>query len=196
VEAIVDKLVRRHPHVFGETNIESAEAQTRAWEAHKAEERRAKAAGAEVPHSVLDGIALTLPALSRAAKLQKRAAQVGFDWPEIDGAVDKIEEELEELREEVGQENQKRINDEMGDLLFSCVNLARFAGVDPESALRGANAKFERRFRGIEALLAAQGTRPEKASLEEMDALWDRVKQEETGAAPVRALNRGRPEGS
>ena len=181
-QGVADKMVRRHPHVFGDGAVESAEAQTHAWEAQKAEERAAKAAARGRSASVLDGVTAALPALTRAAKLQSRAARVGFDWPVTAAVIDKIEEEIGELRAEFdGGADQQRITDELGDLLFACVNLARHRGIDPESALRQGNAKFERRFRRIEAMLAETGRSPDQSSLEEMDRLWDAVKAEERG---------------
>ena len=179
-EAAADKMVRRHPHVFGDVSVETAAAQADAWEAHKAVERAAKAEGRAA--SVLDGVATALPALTRAAKLQARAARVGFDWPVMAAVIDKIDEELGELRAEFDDgAKPERVTDEIGDLLFSCVNLARHAGLDAESALRQGNAKFERRFRRIEALLAKTGRKPDQSTLEEMDRLWDAVKAEERG---------------
>lgn len=170
--AIADKMIARHPHVFGdESRNKSAEQQTRDWEAVKAAERAAKARG-----GVLDDVALGLPALMRAAKLQKRAARVGFDWPEIGMVIDKIAEEARELAEARETLPQDKIEEEMGDLLFVMANLARHLHVDPEVALRGANTKFTRRFADIEASLAAQGKRPEQSNLAEMDALWDAAK--------------------
>jgi len=179
---IVDKLVRRHPHVFaGDASISDAEAQTRAWEAGKARERAAKAGAS----GALSGVALALPALSRAVKLQRRAARVGFDWPEITPVFAKVEEELAEVREEVRVEiesgaNQARIAEEMGDLLFAVTNLARLAHVEPETALRRANRKFERRFAQMEALAAAQGRALDSLDLESWEALWETVKAGET----------------
>ncbi len=180
--AEADKMVRRHPHVFGDAGVEGAAAQTRAWEAHKADERAAKADADGRAASVLDGVSAALPALTRAAKLQARAARVGFDWPVTAAVIDKIDEEIGELRAEfdVGA-GPGRVMDEIGDLLFACVNLARHAGIDAESALRQGNAKFEHRFRRIEAMLAARGREPDQSSLEEMDLLWDAVKAEERG---------------
>ncbi|MBL28947.1 MAG: nucleoside triphosphate pyrophosphohydrolase [Rhodospirillaceae bacterium] len=176
VDGICDKMIRRHPHVFGQADIRSAEMQTVAWEAHKAAERAAD----ENRAGVLDGVAQALPALLRAAKLQKRAARVGFDWPSIAPVFDKLDEEVTELRMAMADESgQDAVAEELGDLLFVCANLGRHAGVDPEDALRRANAKFERRFRRIEALLAAEGRSPEDSDLAEMDALWDRAKREE-----------------
>ncbi len=180
--AEADKMVRRHPHVFGDVSVEDAEAQTHAWEAQKAAERAAKAAAAGRAASVLDGVSGALPALSRAAKLQARAARVGFDWPLVAAVIDKIDEEIGELRAELDDgADPERVTDEIGDLLFACVNLARHTGIDAESALRQGNAKFERRFRRIEAMLAETGRQPDQSTLEEMDRLWDAVKAEERG---------------
>jgi ATP diphosphatase len=172
--AIADKMVARHPHVFGDESREkSAEQQTADWEAVKAAERKAKARG-----GVLDDVALGLPALMRAEKLQKRAARVGFDWPDATHVLDKIAEEARELVEARDTATHDEIEAEMGDLLFVMANLARHLKVDPETALRRANAKFTRRFARIEARLAEAGRRPENATLEEMDALWDQAKAE------------------
>lgn len=168
-DTMSDKMVARHPHVFGdESRDKSAEQQTRDWEAIKAQERAAKARG-----GVLDDVAMGLPALMRAVKLQKRAARVGFDWPSTDEVIDKIVEEAQELREATSPEHQ---HEEFGDLLFVMANLARHLHIDPEEALRAANAKFTRRFKSIEADLAKQGKRPEDSNLAEMDALWDAAK--------------------
>lgn len=177
VTAICEKMVRRHPHVFGEEVIEDAEQQTRAWEKHKARERAAKEDDQAASH--LDGVAKALPALIRASKLQRRASQVGFDWPDVSGVIEKIEEELEEVRDELKQEIHHRVEEEIGDLLFACVNLARYAEVDAEAALRKANAKFERRFLSIEQTLAAEGRTLQGATLDEMDRLWDLAKEQE-----------------
>jgi nucleoside triphosphate diphosphatase len=171
--AIADKMIARHPHVFGdESNAKSAQQQVADWESVKAAERAAKARG-----GVLDDVALGLPALMRAEKLQKRAARVGFDWPEIGHVVDKIAEEARELAEARDTLTQDKIAEEMGDLLFVMANLARHLAVDPEDALRRANAKFTRRFAFIEAELAKLGKRPEDSDLAEMDALWDAAKR-------------------
>ena len=174
--AISDKMVRRHPHVFGGEPEPDAAARTRSWEAIKAAERAARDHG-----GALDGVVRALPALSRSLKLQKRAARVGFDWPTIEPVLDKIREEIAELKAELDRRDAapERVTEEIGDLLFACANLARHIGADPEAALRTANDKFERRFRRVEALLAAGGRTPEQASLEEMDRLWDRAKSEE-----------------
>lgn len=176
-DAICDKLVRRHPHVFGDAKIDDAATQTRAWEDQKAEERAAKAASGA--GSALDGVIAGLPALARALKLQKRAARVGFDWDEPRQVLDKFDEEIAELRAEIAAgAAPDRLEDEIGDLLFNCVNLARKLGLDPESALRRGNAKFERRFRRMEALLAERGRTPQQSTLAEMEHLWQQAKLE------------------
>jgi nucleoside triphosphate diphosphatase len=178
--AIADKMIRRHPHVFGTAEVDGARAQSRAWEAVKAAERAGKAGAAAGSHGVLDDVPLALPALVRAAKLQRRAARVGFDWPEPAQVLDKLDEEIAELRTELqAQADQDRLSDEIGDLLFAVVNLARHLEVDGEAALRQANAKFERRFRAIEEALGARGRRLEDASLDEMEALWRQAKAAE-----------------
>ncbi|MBY6120091.1 nucleoside triphosphate pyrophosphohydrolase [Mameliella alba] len=168
-DGMSDKMLARHPHVFGdESRDKSADQQTRDWETIKAAERAAKAES-----GVLDGVALGLPALLRAVKLQKRAARVGFDWPTTDEVMDKVAEEMDELRQ---AEDAAHRFEEFGDLLFVMANLGRHMGIDPEAALRAANAKFTRRFGAIEAALAEQGRRPEDSDLQEMDALWDAAK--------------------
>jgi MazG family protein len=178
-ETVNDKLVRRHPHVFGEARYQDDAQLHEAWEAEKARERQARAPDAGPP-SVMAGIARALPELSRAAKLQRRASRVGFDWPEAFETVFKIEEELAEVQEELAEGgDQRRLEEEIGDLLFAVVNLARHLELDPEQTLRRANQKFERRFRAIEARLARQGRRPQQCELEELDALWEAVKREE-----------------
>jgi MazG family protein len=177
--AIIDKMVRRHPHVFGTAEIGSAAAQSAAWEEHKAAERAARAATAGSRESVLDGVALALPALLRAAKIQSRAARLGFDWPAVPPVVEKVREEIAELEAELADgAAPTRIEDEIGDLLFAAANLARKLEIDPETALRGATAKFERRFRRVEMLAAARGI---GRDLEALDALWDEVKRTEHG---------------
>jgi ATP diphosphatase len=179
VEAISTKMVRRHPHVFGDADIADADAQTQAWEEQKAAER-AKAATGDKPHSVLDGVTLALPALMRAEKLQKRAARNGFDWPDLGPVIEKIEEEIDELREEIAAGSEPaRVQDEVGDLLFACVNLARHLGVEPEEALRRGNDKFERRFHAVEEALAKKGKTPSSSTLTEMDMLWNAAKDAE-----------------
>jgi len=178
VDAICDKLVRRHPHVFGETRIDDAAAQTKAWEDHKQRER--EAAG---DTSALAGVARGLPEWMRALKLQQRAARVGFDWPDVNPVFDKLHEELDEVRVELAspERDMGRLEDEIGDVLFVCANLARHAKVDPGAALRSANAKFERRFRRMEALAAARGTGLAELDLQQQDSLWDEAKAEERG---------------
>ena len=171
-DAISDKMVARHPHVFGdESRDKSAAQQTRDWEAQKAKERGTA--------GVLDGVALGLPALLRAVKLQKRAARVGFDWPETGQVLEKIKEEADEIVAARDRKSQEEIEDEVGDLLFVLANLARHLKVDPEAALRGTNAKFERRFKIIEVELAKHGKTPADSDLAEMDALWDAAKAAE-----------------
>ena len=169
---ICDKMLARHPHVFGdESRDKSAAQQTVDWEKIKAAERG--------PARVLDGVALALPGLTRAVKLQKRAARVGFDWPTTDEVLDKLREEMAELVEARDTLTEEEVLEEMGDLLFVMANLARHMGVDPEAALRGANAKFTRRFGKIEDWLAEQGKTPDQSDLAEMDALWNRVRAED-----------------
>jgi MazG family protein len=172
--AVTEKMTRRHPHVFGETRYADRAEQSHAWERLKAAERDTPA------DSVLDGIPPALPAMTRATKLQRKAAQVGFDWSAPMAVLEKITEELTEVRCELeAAAIPARLAEEMGDLLFACVNLARHLGVEPESALRLANLKFERRFRQIETWLKVAGRTPEQAGLAELDALWERAKAEE-----------------
>lgn len=179
VESIVQKLTRRHPHVFGSDQISSAQAQALAWETHKAQERHAKAQTENRLPSALDDINVALPALARAAKIQRRAARVNFDWPSIEPVADKVQEELEEVRHEIRHNGGfERMQHEIGDLLFACVNLARHADIDPESALRQANNRFELRFRKMEANCSARGVTFEKATLEQMEEMWQAVKRE------------------
>ncbi len=179
-KAIADKMLRRHPHIFGDAEIADAAAQTAAWEEHKAVERRARAAGSDKGESAIDGIGEALPALTRALKLQRRAARVGFDWPDLPPIFEKIDEEVGELRDVVDAGGPpERISDEIGDLLFAVVNLSRRIETDPEQALRAACRKFDRRFRRIEERLAAAGSSPAAASLDEMEAEWQRAKSEE-----------------
>ena len=175
---IAAKMRRRHPHVFDEPDNRSAEAQTSAWEEMKAEERALKstettAAGA------LDGVAISLPSLLRAEKLQKRAARVGFDWKEVEPIFEKLEEEIEEVKEAIASKNSAHIEDEIGDLLFVCANLARRLGINPETALRKANGKFERRFRAMEALSKENGDIFSELDLNAQEALWQTVKLKE-----------------
>ncbi|MGH6940836.1 nucleoside triphosphate pyrophosphohydrolase [Hypericibacter sp.] len=180
VRAVNDKMIRRHPHVFADAAIDSAGAQTVAWEEQKAGERAAEAAAKGSAPSQLDGLPLALPALTRAAKLQKRAARIGFDWPEAAQVLDKIVEEIAEIKAEmVDGAGKDRLADEVGDLLFAVTNLARHLELDPEQTLRGANAKFERRFRRVEALAAREHGADARPGLDALEALWQRVKQEE-----------------
>ena len=180
--AISDKLVRRHPHVFGDQGKISAAAQTANWETLKAAERAANAAAKGHPESVLDGVPLPFPALLRAYKLQRRAARVGFDWPELAPVAAKVEEEWAELTAEIDNAgDQARLTEEVGDLLFAVVNLARHLEIDPEAALRAGNAKFERRFRAVEDGFREKGRQMAAASLEDMEVLWNAAKASEKG---------------
>ncbi len=176
---LADKMIRRHPHVFADATIRDAAHQTEAWEVTKAAERRTKGQA----ESALDGVPVGLPALTRAQKIQKRAARVGFDWGEPLPALAKLEEETRELHDELvaTPRDEAHIAEEIGDLLFAAVNVARLAGADAETVLRRATLKFERRFRRVEAALAADGKTPETSNLAEMDALWNAVKAEESG---------------
>jgi len=176
--AISDKMIRRHPHVFGGVRYDGVDAQTRAWEAIKADERAARGAPADA--SALAGVSRGLPEWKRALKLQQRAATVGFDWPDYRPVLDKLAEEVDEVRAEFEQDaDPARLEDEIGDVLFVLVNLARHAGVDFSRALRHANAKFERRFRRMEALTEAAGGRLEQLDLAAQEVLWQRAKSEE-----------------
>jgi nucleoside triphosphate diphosphatase len=176
VRGLVAKMVDRHPHVFGETSIESAEAQTGAWEVMKARERAQKAK--DGPASALDGVALALPALMRAEKLTKRAGRVGFDWPSPEPVLDKLHEEIGELKEAIAEpeRDQAHVAEELGDMLFVVANLCRKLEVDPEEALRAANAKFVKRFAGMEALAQSRGQDFASLSLDQQEALWTAVK--------------------
>jgi MazG family protein len=174
--AISDKMIRRHPHVFGDAEIASVAAQNEAWEAHKAAERRAGGNGS-VPTSELDGVALALPALLRAAKISRRAARIGFDWPDARAVLPKIAEEIRELEAEMeAGADIEPIEEEIGDLLFAVANLARKLDVEPERALRRATAKFERRFRAVEQLAAERHV---GRDLDALEALWQEVKRRE-----------------
>ena len=181
-----EKMLRRHPHVFGDAIVEGVAAQGHAWEDQKTTERADQARRTGLAPSVIDGVAQALPALLRAQKVQKRAARVGFDWPDVGPVFDKIDEEIAEihaaLRPSAPPDERE---DEIGDLLFACVNLARHLEVDAESALRRANAKFERRFRAVETNLTADGRKPSDASLEEMDRLWEATKLREKPSKPI-----------
>ena len=174
-EAICAKMIRRHPHVFGAASHRNAAEQTKAWEAIKAEERAKKARKT----SVLDGVPTGLPGMTRALKLTARAARVGFDWPSTSEVIDKLREELGELEAEIAVGDQAKAREELGDLLFVCANLARKLDVEPEDAVRAANAKFARRFAFIEAALAKTERTPDQSDLAEMDGLWDEAKRVE-----------------
>lgn len=177
VEAICTKMISRHPHVFGEAQIANAEAQILAWDEYKAVERAARPGG-DTRKGLLDEVPLNLPALTRAAKLQSRAAKAGFDWPEIAPVLDKVREEIGELEIEIASgASAARLADELGDILFATVNIARHMKLDPETALRAANQKFERRFAYIEQQLAKAGKQPSNSTLAELDALWDAAKR-------------------
>jgi len=178
VASISGKMIRRHPHVFGDQEVLSEEEMRENWEAMKAAEREAK--GKRLRTSVLEGVAQALPALVRAEKLQKRASRVGFDWDDLDGVVAKIREELAECEETFAEHADPldRVH-EVGDLLFSCVNLARHLDVDAEQALRSANHRFERRFQRVEVCLGAAGKAPAVEHRDEMERLWETVKSEE-----------------
>lgn len=196
VDGIVGKLVRRHPHVFGDEDIADVEAQNLAWESLKAQERAEKTENA----SALAGVANALPALTRAVKLQKRAAQVGFDWPTIEPVYEKVIEELDEVKQEITGEitfesssetnleispqtslerKRQRIEEEVGDLLFACTNLARHAQINPETALRRSNRKFEKRFAGMETIAAENSITFDGLDIEKWEMLWEQVKAEE-----------------
>ena len=206
-QSIVDKMLRRHPHVFGDVVYESEADLKAGWEAIKTEERRLKAArqaarqqaldpdgsasandssasasasaSTPAPASALDGIARNLPALMRADKLQRRAARSGFDWPNIEPVWGKLDEEINEVREALADGNPDAVEDELGDLLFTVVNLARHCGIDSEQALQRATNKFDTRFRRVEELASKQATPMQSQSLEQLDAMWDRAKQED-----------------
>jgi MazG family protein len=181
VDAITTKMIRRHPHIFEDTSLRESFESAGVWERIKAEEKSER--GTSSSNSILDDVPLALPALTRAVKLQSRAARVGFDWPSLAPVVAKIEEEVGELRAAIGVKgagaSSKEIAEEFGDLLFVMANVARHLGIDPEDALRNANAKFVRRFGSIEDALRKEGRKPEDSTLEEMDALWDQAKDAE-----------------
>jgi len=178
--AINDKMVRRHPHVFADETYASLADQKQGWEQLKAAERARK--GKAGPTSLLDDVPVGLPALTRAVKLSKRAAGVGFVWPDISQVVDKLDEEFAELKAEIAAGDLEKARQEMGDVLFVVANLARTLEVDPEDALRFTNAKFVRRFQYVEKMLAERGKTPDQSDLAEMDALWDEAKAMERAA--------------
>ena len=173
--ALIDKLIHRHPHVFADAKVDDADQVVVNWQQLKQQERP----DTGQPLSAVDGVPKQLPALLRAQRIQSRASRVGFDWDRIAGPLDKVEEEFGELRKEWEAGESKKVEEEFGDLLFALVNTARFLQVDPEDALRRAVTKFERRFRAVEESFWAQEKKIEDASLEEMDEIWDRVKEEE-----------------
>lgn len=181
-ESIAEKLVRRHPHVFGgqDGEIKTSDEQTESWEKIKAEERKLKAVVKEEQHSVLDDVPLNLPSLLRGSKLQKRASKVGFDWENLTDIFDKLHEEMLELQEAIVAGKQDAIEDEMGDVLFTMVNIANHLKVNPETALRRTNEKFERRFRYVEEKTLASGKRMQDSTLEEMDYFWNQAKKLES----------------
>jgi len=178
LEGVADKLVRRHPHVFGDADPGSVPGILAQWDRIKRDEK-----GSDVPRSALDGVPGSLPPLERAAALQHRAAKVGFDWPATGPVWEKLSEEIVELSEAADSGDEGRVEDELGDLLFTVVNLARFLSVDPGLALNRSNGKFARRFREIERRLAARGIAPAEAGLEAMDAIWNQLRDEERNAS-------------
>ncbi len=177
-QGIADKMVRRHPHVFGDESFEDEGAQKTNWEAHKSAERAAKAAQSGREASALDGVPSAMPALMRCEKIGKRAARVGFEWPDVGGALEKLDEEVAELKAETGSASQDkaRLTDELGDVLFSVVNVARHLKIDPEAALRHANAKFEQRFHAVEQSYRTEGLNIAEASLDDMENRWQTAK--------------------
>ena len=179
---ICDKMIRRHPHVFGDARYRDDTQLRQAWERQK-EQERADRSDTHAP-SQMAGVARALPALIRAEKLQKRAARVGFDWPEVQGALDKVREEFDELETELAQEDRDRLQDELGDLLFAMVNVVRLLGIDAEQTLSRANVKFERRFRAMEKLLREAGHADLRSlTLEQLDVAWEEVKRRETNTS-------------
>lgn len=180
-QSISDKLTQRHPHVFADTQVSDAEEQTKEWEKLKQQERKVKAGKNISELSHLDGVSRTLPSLMRAEKLQKRAAREGFDWPNVKGVMAKIYEELNEVQHELDAEKRvhEKLEDEIGDLFFSCINLSRYVGVDAEQSLRKANLKFERRFREVEKKVNEKGMQVNTMNVNELEALWQEVKNQE-----------------
>ena len=179
IERVSDKMIRRHPHVFADDDASTSGEVLRSWEAIKAEERKEKG---KDDASMLDSVHQGLPAVMEAFQMTTKVSRVGFDWPDADGALVKLDEEVLELREAVREQtDQQAIAEEVGDLLFVAVNVARLTGVDPESALKAANRKFRRRFRHVETRLREDGRLPADSTLEEMDRLWDEAKALERG---------------
>ena len=192
-EALAEKLIRRHPHVFGDAVAATSGQVLRNWEAIKQTEK-----GKAPDRSAIDGVPATLPALLKAQRIQSKAARVGFDWKDATGAIEKIEEELAELKEAMAAGDPRKMTEEMGDLLFSLVNTCRFIDVDAESALEGTSKKFARRFREVERRVREQGRTLKECTLEEMDAVWDAVKAQEreggrAGAEPPVTCPRPQP---
>lgn len=185
IDRLHEKMVRRHPHVFGGADLRTADDVLRNWEDIKAAERGTSSASSpDSGKSLLDGIPSRLPALHQAYQMTAKASRVGFDWPDLEAILEKLKEEAAETLEAHAAKDQSRLVDEAGDLLFVAVNVARFLGVDPETALRHSNRKFERRFRYLEAKIKGQGRELKEASLAEMDALWDEAKKLESDSAP------------
>lgn len=185
IYAITEKLIRRHPHVFGDQSADGAAGAQVSWEAVKAEEKKAKAARqAAKQASAIDDVPQVLPALTRAEKLTKKAAKVGFDWPDFSAVMDKVREELDEVQEAQVAHDQAAVHEEIGDLLFAVSNLARHAGVDAEAALRDANAKFTRRFHYVEARCREDGIAALDAGLERLDAYWNEIRAADKAKAP------------
>ncbi len=183
VRSLTEKLLRRHPHVFGDRRDVTPHGVEQLWEQIKAQER-AQRNGDSNRESALAGLPMGLPALTRASKLQAKASKVGFDWNDPMAVLAKIREEADEIQSELTRGDRAAAGAEVGDLLFAVVNLARHVGADPEGVLRACNAKFERRFAAVEELLAGRGKRPSEASLDEMDALWNEVKAAEKSSTP------------
>lgn len=183
VSGVADKLVRRHPHVFGSVQADTPDEVIRNWEKIKKTEK-----GGEMPRSLVDGIPRHLPALSKAHLVQKRVAKVGFEWDEISGVVGKLEEELAEVKEAMEQQNDRAIREELGDLMFSVVNLSRYLGHESEELLNENIAKFMRRFQGVESRLHAEGRELEACSVDELEAVWIAVKSDERKKLSQQAL--------
>lgn len=183
VEAITTKMIRRHPHVFGDVSAKTAGDASVRWEAIKAEERAGKAENKQddTPPSLLDDVPRALPALSRAEKLDKRAARAGFDWPNVDAVIDKVREEIDELQDIAHSGDRKRTEEELGDVLFAVASLARHLDMEPEAALTGANLKFIRRFQYVEARCREEGLSVSEAGMDKLDAFWNEVRAADKG---------------
>lgn len=181
IERVSSKMIRRHPHVFGEDKAENSTEVLRNWEAIKAAELAAKGKGTETDGSMLDSVSTKLPAVMEAFQISTKVARVNFDWPDVASVLEKLDEEVEELKQAVASETPKHrdMADEVGDLLLVAVNVARLLGIDPESALKSSNRKFRRRFRHIEDRLREQGRKPADSDEREMDALWNEAKEKE-----------------